>query len=135
VHPFTPAEREHWFHAHSDGMRHRLLVAQIADKKILGYACTGQFRSKQAYDTTVEASVACLAGETSKGLGTLLYAELFRLLACEDVHRIVAGIAQPNAASNRLHEKFGFRQIGIFNEVGRKFGKYWDVRWMEKHMP
>lgn len=131
VQAFTPEQREPWFHAHSNCRRHRIVVAEN-EKGILGYACTGQFRSKAAYDTTVEASIACRPGASGKGIGSMLYGELFRLLATEDVHRVVAGIAQPNDASNRLHEKFGFREIGVFTEVGRKFGKYWDVRWMEK---
>jgi phosphinothricin acetyltransferase len=54
------------------------------------------------------------------------------LIANEDIHRVLAGIAQPNLASNSLHEKFGFRAIGTFTAVGRKFGKYWDVVWMER---
>jgi phosphinothricin acetyltransferase len=66
------------------------------------------------------------------GLGRLLYAALFDSLADQDIHRIVAGIAQPNAASNALHQRFGFKSIGVFNQVGRKFGKYWDVMWMER---
>jgi phosphinothricin acetyltransferase len=77
-------------------------------------------------------SIACKPGLTGKGIGTLLYTELFSQLAGEDVHRLVAGIAQPNPASNLLHERFGFKKIGTFTEVGRKFGKYWDVIWMEK---
>ncbi len=133
VQPFTPAQREKWFHDHAGGHRHRLLVAEDS-LEILGYATTGPFRSKEAYDTTVEVSVACKPGATGKGIGSLLYKELFAVLAGEDVHRIVAGIAQPNPASNRLHERFGFHRIGTFTEVGRKFGKYWDVIWMEKAM-
>ena len=69
-----------------------------------------------------------------KGVGTKLYAELFAVLSGEDVHRVVAGIAQPNPASNALHQRFGFRPIGTFTEVGRKFGRYWNVTWMEKSL-
>ncbi|HET7207722.1 MAG TPA: GNAT family N-acetyltransferase [Terriglobales bacterium] len=134
VRPFTPEERVPWFHDHSDGGRHRILVA-TDESGILAYAATGSFRSKEAYQTTVEVSVACHPDATGKGLGSALYRELFALLAREDVRRIVAGIAQPNAASNALHERFGFTRVGIFTEVGRKFGKYWDVLWMEKQMP
>jgi phosphinothricin acetyltransferase len=61
-----------------------------------------------------------------------LYQALFAALAHEDINRIVAGIAQPNAASNALHERFGFKPIGTFTAVGRKFDKYWDVRWLER---
>ena len=47
---------------------------------------------------------------------------------------MVAGIAQPNPASVALHQRFGFRQVGVFESVGFKFGKYWDVAWFERSM-
>ncbi len=134
VRPFTPEQRISWFHDHSDGRRHRLLVAEEDRMGVIGYAATGSFRSKEAYETTVEVSIACSHDAVGKGIGTRLYQALFALLSQEDVHRVVAGIAQPNAASNALHERFGFKKIGSFTEVGRKFGKYWDVMWMEKLM-
>jgi phosphinothricin acetyltransferase len=132
--PYVPAEREKWFHDHNDGKRYRLLVAEEAGTGILGYTATGAFRNKGAYDTTVEVSIACRPEATGKKVGSALYSELFRVIESEEVHRVVAGIAQPNPASNRLHERFGFRKVGTFTEVGRKFGKYWDVMWMEKRM-
>jgi phosphinothricin acetyltransferase len=134
VRPFIPEQRVSWFHDHSDGRRHRILAAEEAGMGIIGYAATGCFRSKEAYETTVEVSIACSPDAIGKGIGTQLYQALFAVLSHEDVHRVVAGIAQPNAASNALHERFGFKKIGIFTEVGRKFGKYWDVMWMEKLM-
>jgi phosphinothricin acetyltransferase len=134
VQPFTPEQRVGWFHEHSDGRRYRLLIAEVPDSGIAGYACTGRFRNKEAYDTTVEVSIACRPNAAGKGIGTQLYRALFTLLGTEDVHRVVAGVAQPNPASNALHQRFGFRPIGAFTEVGRKFGKYWDVIWMEKWM-
>jgi phosphinothricin acetyltransferase len=132
VRPFLPEHREPWFHEHCDGKRYRILVAEEPTGEIAGYAATGPFRSKEAYRTTVEVSIACKPAMVGKGMGSLLYTELFDLIAGEDIHSIVAGIVQPNPASNRLHEKFGFRKVGTFTEVGRKFGKYWDVVWMEK---
>ena len=134
VRTFVPEQRVPWFHDHSDGRRHRMLVAEQAEIGILGYAATGPFRTKEAYETTVEVSVACSPDAIGKGIGTQLYQALFSVLGEEDVHRIVAGIAQPNAASIAFHERFGFKKIGTFTEVGRKFGKYWDVMWMEKPM-
>lgn len=134
VRPFTPEQRVPWFHEHNDDGRHRTLVAE-ANGRIAGYAATGFFRNKEAYETTVEVSIACAPESARKGIGRRLYAELFSLIEKEDVHRVVAGIAQPNVPSNALHELFGFKKIGVFTEVGRKFGKYWDVLWMEKTMP
>ena len=132
VRPFSAEQRVPWFNEHTNNGRHRLLVAEDRDGKIARYTATGSFRTKEAYETTVEVSIACSLESVNKGIGTQLYQTLFSLLAQEDVHRVVAGIAQPNAASNALHERFGFQRVGTFNQVGQKFGKFWDVLWMEK---
>lgn len=130
--PYDHANCVPWFEEHSDGKRYRTFVASDAFGRVLGYAATGRFRPKPAYETTVEASIACLPEATGKGIGSLLYSALFESIANEDIHRIVAGIAQPNPASNALHQRFGFTPVGNFSEVGRKFGKYWDVTWFER---
>lgn len=132
VTPFTVDERRPWFREHSAGGRFRLLVANAPARGIVGYVTTGRFRPKAAYETTVEASIACSPESRGLGLGTRLYKALFEALVQEDIKRIVAAIAQPNAASNALHRKMGFVPIGTFTSVGRKFGKYWDVLWLEK---
>ena len=67
-----------------------------------------------------------------KGIGRKLYAGLFDALAGENINRIVGGYTLPNAASAKLHAMFGFKNVGIFSEVGYKFGKYWDVQWTER---
>jgi phosphinothricin acetyltransferase len=65
-------------------------------------------------------------------LGTQLYAALFATLSGEDIHRIVAGYVPPNPISAALHERFGFKAVGVFSENGYKFNRYWDVCWMER---
>ena len=52
---------------------------------------------------------------------------VFAALAGEDIHRAFAGVTLPNPASAGLHEAMGFRAIGTYPQVGRKFGKFWDV--------
>lgn len=132
VQPNQPEDRVTWFHEHSDGGRYQMFVACDSEGSVLGYACTGRHRAKAAYDTTVESSIACGPESIGRGIGALLYQKLFDALRDQDINRIVAGIAQPNAASNALHERFGFQRIGLFTEVGRKFGEYWDVLWLER---
>ena len=132
VEPWRPEDRIAWFEEHSGEGRYRMLVACDDDGAVLGYTCTGRYRTKEAYDTTVEASVACRPDRVARGIGKLLYSALFEAIADQDIHRIVAGIAQPNPASNKLHERFGFKPIGMFSEVGRKLGRYWDVLWMDR---
>ena len=133
--PFTPDGRRAWLDAHSTGGPHRLLVAADADGTLVGYATSSRWRPKAAYDTTVESSVYCRADAVGRGIGSLLYGALFDALATEDVHRVVAGVSLPNPASIALHKRCGFREVGVFTHVGRKFGKYWDVAWFEKALP
>jgi phosphinothricin acetyltransferase len=132
VRPFSPEERRPWFDDHHATGRHRLLVAVEGDGRVIGYASTSRWRPKPAYETTVEASVYCSPGAVGCGYGSALYAALFDSIAAEDVHRIVAGVSLPNPASIRLHERLGFRPVGVFPGVGRKFDKFWDVAWFER---
>ena len=44
----------------------------------------------------------------------------------------IAGITVPNEASVAIHTRFGFEPAGLMHDVGRKFGRYWDVLWMER---
>ncbi|WP_327717650.1 GNAT family N-acetyltransferase [Streptomyces sp. NBC_00490] len=132
---FTPEERRPWLLSHPEDGPHPLKVAADADsQEILGYATSSPFRAKPAYATSVEVTVYLAPHAGGRGIGTLLYKALFESLAAEDVHRAYAGIAQPNEASRRLHERFGFRHVGTYREVGRKFGRYWDVAWYEKEL-
>ena len=134
VQPYRPEERRAWLEEHSTAGRYRLLVAESAGGELLGYTTASRWRPKPAYDTTVESSIYCRAGGTGQRIGTRLYEALFAALAEQDVHRIVAGMTVPNQASMALHERFGFTRVGEFAEVGRKFGKYWDVAWFQRPM-
>lgn len=132
---FTPEERRPWLLSHPEDGPHRLMVATDAEsQEILGYATSSPYRPKPAYVTSVETSVYVAPDAGRRGVGTLLYDALFKALADEDVHRAYAGIAQPNESSERLHARFGFRHVGTYHEVGRKFGRYWDVAWYEKEL-
>jgi len=132
---FTAEERRPWLLSHPEDGPHRLMVAtDTHSQEILGYATSSPYRPKAAYSTSVEVTVYVAPGAGGRGVGTLLYKALFEALAGEDVHRAYAGIVQPNEASTRLHERFGFQYVGTYREVGRKFGRYWDVAWYEKEL-
>ncbi|MER5831512.1 N-acetyltransferase family protein [Streptomyces sp. NPDC002130] len=130
---FTPEERRPWLLSHPEDGPHRLMVAtEPVAQEVLGYSTSSPFRMKPAYATSVETTVYVAPGAGRRGIGTLLYTALFAALSGEDLHRAYAGIALPNEASARLHEGCGFRHVGTYREVGRKFGRYWDVAWYEK---
>jgi phosphinothricin acetyltransferase len=132
IEPVRPEDRAEWVRQHTAAGRHRWLVASDDGGALAGWATTSPFRARAAYATTVEASVYCRPDACGRGLGTRLYAALFDAIQAEDIERIVAGITLPNPASVALHLRFGFRPVGTFTRVGRKFGRYWDVAWFER---
>jgi phosphinothricin acetyltransferase len=129
--PYTVERRAAWFEQFAPTGRYRLVVAE-ENGMVLGYAGTMRFRPKAAYETTVETTIYCAQEAIGKRIGSQLYAALFDAIKNEDVHRIVAGYTLPNDASAALHARCGFKAVGIYTEVGRKFGRYWDVQWTER---
>ncbi|MDQ1605055.1 MAG: phosphinothricin acetyltransferase [Actinomycetota bacterium] len=134
VRELTVDERREWFGHYAVSGPHRLLVAE-EDGQVLGYASSGRFRAKPSYGTSVETTVYRAPDAHGRGLGRLLMASLLEALRGEDLHRAYAGVALPNDASERLHRGLGFREIGVYHQVGRKFGRWWDVRWFELALP
>ncbi|MEO1592893.1 MAG: N-acetyltransferase family protein [Cyanobacteria bacterium J06632_22] len=130
--PYTPEQRrQSWFEHYGVTGRYRLLVA-VLDGESVGYATSSPFAAKAAYQTSVEVSVYLHPRAQGQGIGTRLYQTLFDQLQTEDVHQAYAGITVPNPASIALHQKVGFRSVGVYREVGRKFDRYWDVEWWER---
>jgi phosphinothricin acetyltransferase len=106
--------------------RYQCFVAE-EDGAAIGWASSSHFKDRAAYDTSVETTVYLSPEKTGRGLGGQLYRALFAALAREDVHRAYGAIATPNDASIRLHESIGFEQVAGYRQVGRKFGRFWDV--------
>jgi len=131
VEPMTPDARREWFTHYGTSGRYRVVVA-VSEGVVIGYASSGRFRPKPAYETSIETSVYLAPESAGRGVGSRLYEALFKSVEGEDVHRAYAGIALPNPASIGLHERFGFKRVAHFTEQGRKFGRYWDVAWYEK---
>jgi len=123
-----------------EGMEHRIrsyvdqgypyLVADD-EQEIIGYAFAHRYRPRPAYAQTVEVSVYTKPGNEQRGVGSLLYGQLIPEIFAKGFHAITAGIALPNDASIRLHEKFGFEKVAHFREVGYKFDRWIDVRYWQ----
>jgi phosphinothricin acetyltransferase len=130
IEPWSVESRGPWFERF-DGTRWHCFVADEAGV-IAGYGCSGEFKPKAAYRTSVEVSIYVAADRQRGGIATALYGALFPELVGRGVHRAYAGITLPNAASVALHRRFGFADAGLYREVGYKFDRYWDVMWMER---
>jgi len=131
--PYAVEQRAEWFSHYATTGRHRLLVAE-REGNVVGYTSSSKFHPRAAYDTTVELTVLCAPEAVGLGIGQKLYEALFEAIAGEDIHSAVALITLPNTGSCAIHERFGFRQMGVLREAGRKFGQYWDVAYYQKLM-
>lgn len=107
------------------------LVAR-RDGAIAGYAYAHRHRERSAYRFSVEVSVYVAQEARGKGIARALYSELFARLSERGFHNAFAGIALPNDASVALHERSGFVKIGVFEEIGFKFGRWIDVAWYQR---
>ncbi len=102
--------------------------------RVLGYAWSHPYRPKPAYGSTRETTVYVHPDAAGRGVGTALYAGLLDRLAAAGIHLAVAGVAEPNPASTRLHERAGFERVGTMVEVGFKHGRYHDVTWWQRRL-
>jgi L-amino acid N-acyltransferase YncA len=94
---------------------------------LLGYAYATKWRVRAAYRFAVETSVYLDPAYAGRGAGITLYKALLTELRQRELHVAIGGIAQPNEASVRLHERLGFKKVAHFEEVGLKFGRWIDV--------
>jgi len=98
---------------------------------VIGYAYAGVFRSRPAYQWSVEVSVYVHAAHRGKGVARALYTSLFECLRVQGHRTALAGIVLPNPASVALHERMGFRSVGIVHHGGCKLRAWHDVGWWE----
>jgi L-amino acid N-acyltransferase YncA len=106
-------------------------LVYLEQEKILGYAYASAWKTRHAYRHSVETSIYMDIEGTGKGWGTRLYQALLQRLLELPVHSVIGGIALPNQASIRLHEKLGFEKVAHFKEVGRKLDRWVDVAYWE----
>ena len=110
---------------------HPWLVCEEAGV-VLGYAYAGSHKARAAYRWSVDVTVYIGAAARRSGVGRALYTVLFDLLARQNFHMAFAGIALPNPSSVGLHEAMGFRPLGVYPQVGFKFGRWHDAGWWQR---
>ena len=111
------------------------IVAESPGGEILGYAYVYPWKEKAAYRFTVENSIYLGPAATGKGLGKALLAELIDRSKAAGIKEIVAVIADRGAeGSIRLHEQFGFKEIGRMGRVGFKFERWLGTVLLQKSL-
>lgn len=111
------------------------IVAESPSGQILGYALVAPWKQKRAYRFTVENSIYLGAASTGKGLGPVLLQELIDRSKAAGLKEMIAVIADKGAeASIRMHENFGFQEIGRMGRVGYKFERWLGTVLMQKSL-
>lgn len=102
---------------------------------VTGFAYAGPYRTRPAYQYTVEDSIYIHPGYLGRGLGKALLSELIAQCEIVGARQMIAVIGDSaNAASIRLHASFGFRHVGVLESVGFKFGRWVDIVLMQSSL-
>jgi phosphinothricin acetyltransferase len=129
--PVTSESLKEWFGRYKTDGPHRIWVG-IQKGEMAGFAYSSKYRDGEYFSGTVETSIYIDPKLKAKGLGSALYAQMFKDLKNESLHTVVVGIALPNPGSIALHKKFGFEEVGVFKEYARKGDQYISSLWMQK---
>jgi L-amino acid N-acyltransferase YncA len=131
--PATLEERTQWFEARK-ARSYPVLVAVEGDR-VLGFSSFGDWRGAwSGYRHTVEHSVHVAAKSRGGGIGGRLVEALFPLAAAMNMHVMIGGIDAANQGSLRFHERLGFQRVAHFRQVGRKFGRWLDLVFVQRFL-
>lgn len=114
-------------------------IVAIQNKKIIGYAYVGSFVGRKAYDWAVETTIYLDANERHHGVGKKLYSVMEEILKRMNILNLNACIGYPTEDdeyltknSAQFHEHLGYKLVGEFHNCGYKFGRWYNMVWMEK---
>ena len=106
---------------------------------VRGYAYAGPLKERAAYARSCELSIYVERGFRGRGYGRMLYEALEEELGRRGILNLYACIADPVAEdetltrnSERFHGHLGYRTVGRFHNCGYKFGRWYNMIWMEK---
>ena len=127
--PHTLDMRRAWFQAKKE-QGFPVFVAEEAGT-VLGLSSIGPFRAWAAYKYSVENSIYVAAAARGKGIGKLLMPPIINAAKQLGMHTVIAGIDAGNEASIQLHRYFGFEEVAHFKQVGWKFEKWLDLKFLQ----
>lgn len=127
--PHTLEMRQQWFNLKVE-QKFPVFVA-VENNAVIGFSTVGPFRPWIGFRYTVENSVYVASNSRGKGVAKLLMPPLIESCKQLGIHAIVAGIEAGNEASIAIHEQFGFTEVAHFKEVGFKFNRWLDLKFLE----
>ena len=127
--PWTVETRSRWWRSRDPELS--FLVSE-REGELTGLSYSSRYRPKPAYRSTVETTIVLDQRHLGRGLGSQLLSALLERSRTDGFHMAVAIIALPNDASIALHEKLGFRSVGVIHDAGFKDGRFWDTELFER---
>jgi len=130
--PRTLEGQRDWLRHHD--ARHPVIVAE-SEGEVVGWASLSPWSDRRAYDGTAEVSFYVRSDQRGRGFGRALLTSLVATADELELHVLLARIADGNSVSIHLHERPGFRRVGVMREVGFKFARWIDVHLMQRMAP
>jgi phosphinothricin acetyltransferase len=127
--PHTLDMRRAWFQAKKE-QGFPVFVAE-EEGLVLGLSSIGPFRAWAAYQYSAENSIYVAAAARGKGVGKLLMPPIINAAKQIGMHTVIAGIDAGNEASIQLHRHFGFEEVAHFKQVGWKFERWLDLKFLQ----
>lgn len=110
--------------------------------ELVGYAYAGPFHEREAYDWAVETSLYVAWDQRKMGIGRRLHDALETALREQGILNMNACVACPCGeadeyltwSSLEFHRRLGYRLVGEFRQCGYKFGRWYNMAWLERHI-
>jgi phosphinothricin acetyltransferase len=107
-------------------------IVAVNGDAVIGYAYASRHRTSAAYRFLAEDSIFVASDAQGAGVGRALLTELIRLCEGSKFRQMIALIADRNASSVRLHDRLGFRQVGVIEGSAFKHGRWIDTLLMQR---
>ena len=136
---YIPPSKEEFGKRIKDKIQNYPFIVAEYNGEVAGYSYASSFMPRPAYQHSVETTVYISSKFHQKGIGKSLYLALEKILTLQNVISLNACIAFADVPDETLnnnsmlfHGRMGYRYVGRFNASGYKFGRFYDMIWMEK---
>lgn len=134
VSTFNSAEKTETDIRELTGARRLAFLVVEIEGQVVGFATYFQFRGGIGYAHSMEHTIHLSHTARGRGVGRKLMERLTDAARTQKAHSLIAGIGGENETGIAFHRALGFEEVGRLPEVGRKFGRWMDLVFMQKNL-